>query len=363
MGWSPQQSAALMKVERWLREPGGPQVLTLSGYAGTGKTTLAKEIAETVPGTVIFCAFTGKAALVLRQKGCDGARTIHSLIYRPIERENEPPRFERNDDSDAYRASLIIVDECSMVDEALGRDLLSFGRKVLVLGDPGQLPPVKGSGFFTSDRPDIMLTEIHRQARDNPIIHLSMAVREGRALSAGRYGDSEVVAKGHGLDTERVLAADQVLVGRNVTRRSYNKGFRQALERGSPYPIASDKLVCLRNDRDKGLLNGGLWTVERLTKTRGTTIGMRVVSEDGDGEAKINVRPEFFDGREDSLEWAERKRSDEFTFGYALTVHKAQGSQWDDVIVVDESTFFREHRANHLYTAITRAAQKVTVKL
>ena len=77
-----------------------------------------------------------------------------------------------------------------MVDEELGRDLLSFGRKVLVLGDPAQLPPVKGGGFFTEAEPDVMLTEVHRQAADNPIIRLSMAIREGGQIERGIYGET-----------------------------------------------------------------------------------------------------------------------------------------------------------------------------
>ena len=136
---------------------------------------------------------------MLRSKGCKGARTIHSLIYRPREAEAESedssPTFVLNEDSAAARASLIIIDECSMVDEELGRDLLSFGKQVLVLGDPAQLPPVRGGGFFTDAEPDVMLTEVHRQAADNPIIRMSMTVREGGRLDRGAYGDSQVIPR------------------------------------------------------------------------------------------------------------------------------------------------------------------------
>src|SRR5882757_10072335 len=166
--FSPQQDAALRAVAEWLKAKPGrgntPAVFRLFGYAGTGKTTLARHLAEGVEGNVVFAAFTGKAALVMRARGCVDARTIHSLIYRPKEIESEEPSFVLNDDSEAAQAKLIIVDECSMVDEELGRDLLSFGRPVLVLGDPAQLPPVKGGGFFTEAEPDFMLMEVHRQA-------------------------------------------------------------------------------------------------------------------------------------------------------------------------------------------------------
>jgi exodeoxyribonuclease V len=161
MIWPPQQEAALKAVARWLNR-GEPQIFRLFGYAGTGKTTLAKKIAGDVEGEVAFGAFTGKAALVLRAKGCAEARTIHSLIYRATETETGEPSFVLNEDSTVARSKLVIIDECSMVDAELGRDLLSFGVPILVLGDPGQLPPVKGGGFFTGTDPDIMLTEVHR---------------------------------------------------------------------------------------------------------------------------------------------------------------------------------------------------------
>src|ERR687894_2958789 len=184
MTWSPQQDSALKAVAEWLRR-GEPQVFRLFGYAGTGKTTLARHIAEGVEGEVAFGAYTGKAALVLRSKGCSEASTIHSMIYRSRESDEGGPQFVLNRQSAAAKADLIIIDECSMVDEELGRDLLSFRRPVLVLGDPAQLPPVKGGGFFTEREPDAMLTEVHRQAQDSPIIRLSMAVRAGERLSFG----------------------------------------------------------------------------------------------------------------------------------------------------------------------------------
>ncbi|PPC98073.1 MAG: ATP-binding protein, partial [Methylocystis sp.] len=210
--WTPEQDQALTAVARWLETPGARQVFRLFGYAGTGKSTLARHLAEHVEGDVAFAAFTGKAALVMRSKGCKDARTIHSLIYRATDTETEEPSFVLNDDSAAARAKLIVVDECSMVDEELGRDLLSFGKKVLVLGDPAQLPPVKGGGFFTDAEPDVMLKEVHRQAADNPIIRLSMAIRAGESVERGVFGDTRVISR-DALDPALVTGADQVLVG------------------------------------------------------------------------------------------------------------------------------------------------------
>ncbi len=359
--WTKAQDHALKAVAQWLGAPDAPQVFRLFGYAGTGKSTLARHLAEHVDGLVAFAAFTGKAALVMRSKGCKEARTIHSLIYRATDTETEEPTFELNEDSDAARAKLIVVDECSMVDEELGRDLLSFGRKVLVLGDPAQLPPVKGGGFFTDHEPDVMLTEVHRQAADNPIIRLSMIIREGGRIDRGVYGETRVVGR-DGLDSTLVTGADQVLVGMNKTRRAYNRRLRELRGFSGDLPQSGEKLVCLRNNRKKGLLNGALFKVKSAGALRRGKVRMLVIGEESDGQVqRVAVVPQFFDGTEGEIPFALRKDSDEFDYGYALTVHKAQGSQWDNVALFDESFAFREHRARWLYTGVTRAARRLTL--
>src|SRR5882724_3118137 len=140
--FTPHQDSALKAVADWMKakpgKNGTPPVFRLFGYAGTGKTTLARHIADGVDGEVKFAAFTGKAALVMRNKGCDNASTIHSLIYRARESGVEQPSFELWDDAPASKAKLIVIDECSMVDAELGRDLMSFECPLLVLGDPGR---------------------------------------------------------------------------------------------------------------------------------------------------------------------------------------------------------------------------------
>ena len=249
--FTPHQDAALKAVADWLKAKPGqgrtPQVFRLFGFAGTGKTTLARHIATAVDGTVLFAAFTGKAALVMRSKGCERASTIHSLIYKPRESGEEVPSFDLWDDAPASKAALIVIDECSMVDAELGRDLKSFGVPLLVLGDPAQLPPIQGGGFFTDAEPDAMLTEVHRQAADNPIIRLSMDIRAGRELQPGTYGETQIITR-DALDGERVIGADQILVGRNATRRAYNSRMRERRGFAGEFPATGDKLVCLRNN-------------------------------------------------------------------------------------------------------------------
>jgi len=363
--FTPHQDAALKAAADWLKQKPGrdaPQIFRLFGYAGTGKTTLARHLAAGVDGEVKFAAFTGKAALVMRGKGCYGASTIHSLIYRARESGEETPSFELWDDAPASKAKLIVIDECSMVDPELGRDLLSFGVPVLVLGDPAQLPPVQGAGFFTDAEPDAMLTEVHRQARDDPIVRLSMQVRAGEPLAPCDHGRTSVVRR-DGFDPKRALDTDQILVGRNATRRAYNLRMRERRGFTDPLPQSGDKLVCLRNNRRKGLFNGGLWKVAERPTTRRQILRLRLTPDEGFAGkgVKVSVRPECFSGRIEEIDWPNRKKYDEFDYGYVLTVHKAQGSQWDDVVLFDESFAFPESRARWLYTGITRAAKRLTV--
>lgn len=299
----------------------------------------------------------------MRGKGCQDASTIHSLIYRMRGEDESGPTFVLNRDSAAAKAAMIVIDECSMVDEEIGNDLLSFRRPILVLGDPAQLPPVAGGGFFTNADADVMLTEVHRQAADNPIVRLSMIVREGGRLEVGQYGESSVVPR-HGIEPADVLSADTVLVGRNSTRRAYNARIRELLGRANSTPVAGDTLVCLRNDRKRGLLNGSLWHVDRVRTPRKGLLRYALSPEEGEhgkGRTVVTINPAFFDGTAEALTPAERKRSDAFDFGYVLTVHKSQGSQWNDIVLFDESFAFREHASRWLYTGITRAASRIRI--
>ena len=360
--WTSEQDKALKNVAAWLESTATNQVFRLFGYAGTGKSTLARHLVDHVDENVVFAAYTGKAALVMRAKGCKDASTIHSLIYRATDTDTEEPSFVLNNESMVSSAKLIVIDECSMVDEELGRDLLSFGKKVLVLGDPAQLPPIRGGGFFTDCEPDVMLTQVHRQAADDPIIRLSMMARSGEEIKPGDFGETRIVLRKN-LDPTYVTNSDQVLVGLNKTRRSYNTRLRDLRGFKNDFPVAGEKLVCLRNNRKKGLLNGALFTVKSAGALRKGKIRLLITPEEEPAGKfqRVAVLPEFFSQTEIEIPYALRKGTDEFEYGYALTVHKAQGSQWDSVTLFDESFAFREHRARWLYTGITRAAKSLTL--
>lgn len=356
-------------IKDWLKDPKSPQVFCLFGYAGTGKTTLAKEIASEVNGEVVFGAYTGKAAQVLISKGCPGAQTIHSMIYTVTGEVNGQPIFAYNHMSDIDSCKLIIIDECSMIDEEMGMDLLRKKKKILVLGDPAQLPPISGAGFFTNRKPDWMLTEIHRQAKDNPIIALSIAIREKQPLQLGTYGDSKIIPYAD-LTDEMLVQTDQMLVGTNASRRQYNKRIREKMGFIDQVVMPGEKIICLRNDYSVNIFNGTTWLVDAVKKaefseaegqqTEKYEINIHA-TENAEEKKLVRVFREFFVGEEDKLTAHQKKKSQHFTHGYAITCHKSQGSQWDNILVLDQSTTFREEGWRWLYTAVTRAAKTLTL--
>lgn len=371
MNWSPQQEQALRLVAQWMRDPNAPQVFYLAGFAGTGKSTIAKALVEQSGKRWLFAAFTGKAAHVLKQKGCSDAGTIHSIIYRPIgEDDGTQPTFARWASSPLNSADVagIVVDEVSMVDEHLGRDLESFGKKILVLGDPAQLPPVKGGGYFTNREPDALLTEVHRHAKESGVLRLATHIREGGSVRGftSYGGDVELVTRktDREVRSQQALAADQVLVGRNKTRHDSNARYRQLTGRIDPLPYEGDRLVCLRNNHELGLFNGSQWIVVDSSPVKEDVARFELRSEDDDRRIfRDTAWLHHFLGRGEELaKMGKACRSHaEFDWGYALTVHKAQGSQWDRVLVVDESGAFRDDSRRWLYTAVTRAAKHVAV--
>ena len=320
------QDAALKAVSFWLKR-GAPQVFRLFGYAGTGKTTLARHLAEHADGEVKFAAFTGKAASVMRGKGCQGASTIHSLIYRARESGEEIPSFDLWDEAPASKAELIVIDECSMVDAELGRDLLSFGVPLLVLGDPAQLPPIQGGGFFTEAEPDV---DARPRFTGRPPTTRSSACRWTSAPAnisrPAAMASAEVVAKAD-LDPQRVIEADQVLVGRNPQGAPTTCGCASARLRGR-VADAGDKLVCLRNNRKKGLFNGGLWTVKEARRARKTRImTMRLMPDDESGRACAGRRcaANVFTGGIEQIDWAAPQALRRIRL--RLRAHRAQGAR------------------------------------
>lgn len=398
MELSPQQAAAAVAVRGWLS--GGPDpVFRLFGYAGTGKTTIARELSRDA-GRVRFASFTGKAASVLREKGCHGATTIHKLIYLPqdksghrlrnleaelqrekagragagtlaklarsirMEKQNlKRPAFALNPDSElSDQVDLLVIDEVSMVGQKIAEDLLSFEVPILVLGDPAQLPPVGDAGYFIDVDPDFMLTEIHRQAAGNPIIALATQIRIGGGIPYVDNGGPVRVVKKGTLSIEEVAGFDQIIVGKNATRHGINSQVREHLGHPANVPIEGDKLICLRNNHELGLLNGSQWEVLGVRKNDRDRYELDLEEMEG-GRKLLDVDcfPQYFERRGDEIPHYDMREADHFDFGYAITVHKAQGSEYPNVLVIDESHFFRADARKHQYTAVTRASKSLTV--
>jgi exodeoxyribonuclease-5 len=429
------QHRAIVAIRAWFARGGkDQQVFRLFGFAGTGKSTVLKfalgeiglephraggDSEGCVPG-VVTATFTGKAALVLRRKGTP-ARTIHSLIYSVIEATEEEveaaetkiteamasarhlsgfdrttaeatieamrqavsemkrPRFALNPNSDAAHAQLIVLDEVSMVGEDMARDLMSFGKPILVLGDPGQLPPIQGEGAFTKDAPDIMLTEIHRQAAESAIIRLATMARQGEAIGFGQYDTHVWKMRKSDVTPEQALRGGQVICGMNATRLQLNNAMRQAAGFGPGWlPTGpAEKIVCLKNQNDLGLINGMFLSLDDVVDEASHYFSAVVTDEDGNrigppqqdgsrGRLRI-YKGHFedhiaFDKQRHDRDWKAKRALTEATYGWAITGHKSQGSQWENVVVWDDGLGRTDmDRRRWLYTTITRAERGLVI--
>lgn len=383
----------------------------LGGYAGTGKSYLVQKVAEAIGCETLFLALTGKAASVLLERGVSEAQTIHSAIYTPkgevtlesiraqamkriqnpvegldtdvyvdalrildsdAEDDTKKARLRRLDPSFSTGAKfslkeypktrnygLVVVDECSMLSPRIVEDIVRSSHAVLFLGDPNQLPPIKSRCYFQDREPDFMLRDIQRQSELSSVISLAGMIIRGERLSDGRYGSSRVLSlrRGEKLTREDVLGHSQILVGKHVTRRQANARWRSEAGRQSWYPERGDKLVCKVNDPERGLFNGTQWFVEEVDGDLNSEyIPMTVTDENS--RVDITTHRDFFTP---GPEPKGRFLSDQFVYGNAMTVHSAQGSEWDSVMVIDQSHVFGSNARRHLYTAITRARHRVTV--
>lgn len=327
-----QQIVALDRIFDWA---GRTKNFVFCGHAGVGKTSLIPHMQDEFINAVVV-TYTNKAALVLRNKGVYGATTIHKLMYAL---EDEKLMTWKKKDFLTDRPSLIIVDEASMVGEKIRKDLESYGIPVLYIGDSFQLPPVKETGSIM-DNPDFTLTEIHRQAKDSPIIKVATAIREGR-----RYPDVDQ----YDLIDEQISSYEIVLCLSNDKRYKLNERIRNY--RGyEGRPMVGERVVMAKTDYDLGIYAGECGTITEVNKYL-----YRV----------------WFDGQEEDvgmgyckfLELGDNPYADSFKgkrcldFGYALTVHKAQGSQYESVLYWDE----RRADARHRYTGATRAISLLTM--
>ena len=391
------QKIALDQLLKWYTDPEKKQSITLGGYAGTGKTTLIaifrKEIAKPKKDKkdasfetsakkekkikVAFCSYTGKAAqnlkFTLKESGVsvsgDTISTIHGLIYNPIESSNgiitgwtKKEELERD---------LIIVDEASMVDEAIWRDLLSYNIPIIAVGDHGQLPPISGK-FNLMEKPEILLTEIHRQAKHNPIIMVSEFARKTGIVPPKQYGDG--VAKYLRSDPETQERSGEllegynkdtmILCGYNSTRVKINQFIRASLGFERPTPSSGDRVICLRNNHEKRIYNGMLGTIINIEKLDKEWYQADIQMDDlKKPYSGLIYAPQF--GAKTAINFSKDRpkasQGDLFDFGYAITVHKAQGGQALRVIMFEERfpKMDNDMWRRWLYTGITRAQEEL----
>ncbi len=336
---SPDQAVAFERIMQWYRTARigmKAPMLRLGGYAGTGKTTLIRRIVEEIGASrVSVCAYTGKAAHVLRGKGLANASTIHSLIYMPYQicgyckHEVHERRCDRTQycskaetethfrTADLLDTDLIIVDEASMVDRQIHEDLLSFGCPILYVGDHGQLEPIGSNPHLMKD-PDIRLEKIHRQAEDSPIIRFAHRVRQhGLPQTEGEAARVEYRTK----SPPDLHTYDIVLCGRNKTRVALNAKIRRSLGFSGELPQRGERIVCLRNSKDQNLFNGMLATVLDVDTHEDLPCPeLDLIDDDGNVRTGVPFVAEQF-GCEETLDRSSRRRA-LFDFGYALTVHK-----------------------------------------
>ncbi|QIV65760.1 putative DNA helicase [Mesorhizobium phage Cp1R7A-A1] len=405
----------------------------LEGFAGTGKSTVLPFLVEATglsPSQIVFCSPTGKAAKVMTKKlraesMNANATTIHKAIYRPkamkayqIEQElfraqadfknaqssgdgtlirelarkvkqwekdleraydENSPKFQLDPETPSMRgAHLIVVDECSMVDANMAEDLRSFGVPILAIGDPGQLPPVDPSGpGFCNRIADAALTEIHRQAADNPIIWASMLIRNGEDVPYGSHGGGllNVIEP---KDDDKTFDLDldaQIIVGTHEKRWQITRKLRKLSGFGGDGPCAGEMMIVTKNSqKHPGLVNGTMAIVDKdvgRLSDGSITFNMGINDEEG---RSFQLRclqatlEEHYRGKNNPTAPKRdvfRARQDpnvhEIDYAYAITCHKSQGSQWDEVVVHDQSRSFRADASRWLYTAVTRAAERLTL--
>ena len=371
-----QEKGLKVAVERYKkRKP----YTVIAGYAGTGKSTLVQFIIDELnvhEQDVVYVAYTGKASLVLKNKGCDNTMTAHRLLYHAKEKPDRTYEFTpKSHLDDDYK--IIVLDECSMLPQDMWELLLSHHVHVIALGDPGQLPPIDGISSIL-DCPDIMLDEVVRQAQDNPIIKLSMDIRAGKWIDYGGSKECRIIPKDKVSD-KLLLGADQILCGKNLTRHGLNEQIRAIkfgtqLSRG---PVDGDKIICLHNEWQKigsngdPLVNGMIGTVSNIELREDKMYNPKMIanfmSDNGGLYENLHMDYKIFADKETTINkdnWFKYKNvphAYEFDYGYAITVHKFQGSEAERVIVFDEWLGDRDYHAKWLYTAVTRASKMLVV--
>lgn len=370
----------------------GLKYTTISGYAGTGKSTLVKFAIAALgvrEDRVAYATFTGKAAEVLRKKGNTGACTLHKLLYDHFPKPGGG--FIRKPKT-SLDCDVVVVDEVSMAPKSMIDMLLSHRVYVIFLGDPFQLPQInKDESHDILENAHIFLDEVMRQAAESEIIQISMKIRNGEPIDFMKGKEAIIIPKSE-LVEGHLTWADQILCGTNATRENINRQMRE-IYGFSGLPQDGEKIVIKRNYWDicnnsgDALVNGCIGTFKnpfesfrrlpsyiKNNRRDLPVIISEFVSEDGSSFGNIEFDKDFLLTEEPCIDWRvsyqlgklKNKLGDivpkQATYGYALTGHAAQGSQWDKVLVIEEKfPFSEEEHARWLYTCCTRPAEKLVL--
>ena len=371
-----QEKGLKVAIERYRhKEP----YTVIAGPAGSGKSSLVRFIIDALDlpeDKVVYITYTGKASLVLRNKGCHNAITAHKLLYHAKEKPDGTFEFKPKKHLD-YDYKIIVLDECSMLPEDMWTLLLSHNVHVIALGDKEQLPPVDGDSKLL-DNPHVILDEVVRQALDSPIIRLSVDIREGKWLEYGGPKECRVMPPERVSD-KLLMGADQVLCGKNITRHCLNERLRK-IKFGEQYankPLEGDKIICLKNDwgtladNEELLINGMVGVLNnikledgRLYKpamTADFTSNNNGLYKDLRMDYKIFTEKETTVNKDNWMMYPKNARAHEFDYAYAVTVHKYQGSEAEKVVVYDEWLGDRDFHRRWLYTAVTRSSKMLVV--
>jgi exodeoxyribonuclease-5 len=358
MEFTKSQQAALDAIASWDRKG----KFTLRGAAGTGKSTLMKEVIKDFSSSgVTLLAPTGKACVRLTETTGQQATTIHSAIYNAFKNRRGELKFSVRMDAD--QGGVAIVDEASMVTERMASDLEKCFDGVLYIGDHYQLPPVKAADWFGNQKADAELTEVLRQALDSPILSLVTAIRQGKPTPASCVSDELVIKSA--ATVEDMLGVDQVICATNKSREALNSLMRGKLGRQGPIQVG-DRLINLRNvaKGEQYICNGAQGVVVEEVGAKWRILfdgGEEVVCPITTDESRFNQKYEESGG---SNRGSSSKPPGDLLLvdmAYCVTGHKSQGSQWDSVLVYDDSGYMKDasERRKWIYTALSRAAKRL----
>lgn len=342
------------------------EYLSLSGFPGTGKSYIILELYKRYKDklSMIYAVRVGKAVSRLSVQGVP-TRTIHSLFYDVDNSKNELA-FKLKPELDKHY-DLIIIDEFSTVDKEMWEDILSFHIPVIVVGDADQLPPI-GTELPHLRVADYRLDEILRQSADSPIIKLARSIVEGSPFTKGLYkspdGKSKVlICDAYEIPDSALMKADQIICGTNKHRDELNKKMRRLYKRFDYFPEKGDKLICTQNIWQSNvggspIINGTIGEVVRIKPTAAPYLLITFKPEYTDETVTLRVDKSYFTGER----YVPTPGVYRFEWGYAITVHKAMGSEWDNVVFFDDK-MPKEIVRRFRNTAVTRARRNLIVGL